>query len=323
MHYFPALAANAAPAELLLNCLLQVLLRVPGSLCLTIDYASGASLPGAAWPRLRQGLAKAEPLTWDLLLVRTGTPLRPPLGAHRRRQPRRSVCLCHPGACSAGRGGWGWGPLLGSLCERGAAGAGGADGALLLAGRAARWAALPRHSQRRPCATGEGTTCKLSPSCCTLAYLCAKAHARRFRVPPLQARLRALFPGLAQEEGGAAPGWLRWAFACVRSRAFRLGPERYAFVPFLDAANHAAQPRAAYSEAGGAVELVALAGGLAPGEQVTVSYSGGRGCARGLCWPAVLACSGRGALKGSMCAAVPARPNLHLAATKCKATLCC
>lgn len=120
-----------------------------------------------------------------------------------------------------------------------------------------------------------------------------------------QARLRALFPGLAREdEGDDAPGWLRWAFACVRSRAFCLAPERFAFVPFLDLvrpcscekrlyagaleraaeagaprqANHAAEPAAAYREAGGAVELVARAP-LAPGEQATISYSGARGCA--------------------------------------------
>lgn len=108
-------------------------------------------------------------------------------------------------------------------------------------------------------------------------------HAR-CPLPRLQARLHTLFPGLAEEDDGAAPGWLRWAFACVRSRAFRLGPERYAFVPFLDAANHAPAPRAAYREAGGAVELVALAGGLAAGEEVTISYCGGTGCARDLGW---------------------------------------
>ena len=105
----------------------------------------------------------------------------------------------------------------------------------------------------------------------------------------LQARLRALFPGLAQEDDGDAPGWLRWAFACVRSRAFRLGPERFAFVPFLDAANHAARPRAAYREGGGGVELVALAG-LAAGEEVTISYCGGKGCARDLSWLTMVAC---------------------------------
>lgn len=32
---------------------------------------------------------------------------------------------------------------------------------------------------------------------------------------------------------------MEWGFACVRSRAFRLGPEAFAFVPFLDMANHA------------------------------------------------------------------------------------
>lgn len=70
-----------------------MLLRVPGALCLTVDYASGASLPSAAWPRLQQGLAKAEPLTWDLLLVRTGTLPKVSVGAYRCRQWHLTVCL--------------------------------------------------------------------------------------------------------------------------------------------------------------------------------------------------------------------------------------
>ena len=84
--------------QIQLDCLLQVLLRVRGSLCLTVDYASAASLPSAAWPRLQQGLAKAEPLTWDLLLVRPNKFPNVSLGAYRCRQPRHTVCLCRPGA---------------------------------------------------------------------------------------------------------------------------------------------------------------------------------------------------------------------------------
>lgn len=93
-----------------------------------------------------------------------------------------------------------------------------------------------------------------------------------------QARLHVLCPGLMEDGSGGEPGWLQWAFACVRSRAFCLGPDRFAFVPFLDVANHAAEPRGAFREAGDAVELVALAGGVEAGQQVTISYSGERGC---------------------------------------------
>lgn len=38
------------------------------------------------------------------------------------------------------------------------------------------------------------------------------------------------------------PTWLQWAFACVRSRAFKLADECFAFVPFLDVANHEEEP---------------------------------------------------------------------------------
>lgn len=38
------------------------------------------------------------------------------------------------------------------------------------------------------------------------------------------------------------PSWLQWGFACVRSRAFELRKDCFAFVPFLDGANHAPDP---------------------------------------------------------------------------------
>ena len=81
----------------------QVLLRVPTSACLVIDYARGASLPAADWPRLRQGLARAEPLTWDLLLVRRRPRAARTRGAARwgtggTRSPRSAAAVRRAGA---------------------------------------------------------------------------------------------------------------------------------------------------------------------------------------------------------------------------------
>jgi hypothetical protein len=103
------------------------------------------------------------------------------------------------------------------------------------------------------------------------------------------------------------PSYLQWGFACVRSRAFRLGAQAFGCVPFLDFANHADNPNAdirvvaagAAAAGGGAeqkaqsgeeeegggssvsgeqgfVELVALAD-IAAGSEVTMSYSGQEG----------------------------------------------
>jgi hypothetical protein len=47
----------------------DVLLRVPTSLCLVVDYASGMRVPPAPWPRLQRGVQKDDSLPWDVLLV--------------------------------------------------------------------------------------------------------------------------------------------------------------------------------------------------------------------------------------------------------------
>ncbi|EFJ46131.1 hypothetical protein VOLCADRAFT_121106 [Volvox carteri f. nagariensis] len=57
-----------------------------------------------------------------------------------------------------------------------------------------------------------------------------------------QARLSSLFPMFMEPLAPDVPSWFQWAFACVRSRAFRVGPDAFAFVPFLDFANHADAP---------------------------------------------------------------------------------
>ena len=137
------------------------------------------------------------------------------------------------------------------------------------------------------------------PSCLPAALVAHTAHRALIEGAAAQkARLAATFPTMsvpavegAPDEGpDAVPTHIQWGFGCVRSRAFSLGPDRFAFVPFLDAANHAdadpARPAAAYrfvegdgvglAEGGDRVELVLLRA-VAAGEEVTVSYTGPAG----------------------------------------------
>ena len=73
-------------------------------------------------------------------------------------------------------------------------------------------------------------------------------------------------PGLRAAQGGDAharssaehPTEAEWGLACVRSRAFQLAESRFAYVPFLDLANHAAEPNADFRAGGQSVELVAM-----------------------------------------------------------------
>eukprot|EP00879_Flechtneria_rotunda_P022438 GHRR01023688.1.p1 GENE.GHRR01023688.1~~GHRR01023688.1.p1 ORF type:complete len:362 (+),score=153.27 GHRR01023688.1:241-1326(+) len=106
-----------------------------------------------------------------------------------------------------------------------------------------------------------------------------------------QARLRSLFPPeYMQPIDEGLPSYLQWAFACVRSRALQLGPQAFGMVPFVDIANHAADPnsdiRGVQATAGSNsssdsqakqqqayVELIALKDVMA-GQEVTISYSG-------------------------------------------------
>ncbi len=84
--------------------------------------------------------------------------------------------------------------------------------------------------------------CHLQPWC----NHTADAHIINSLHDRLQERLRSLFSGLADEMGPGLPSFFEWAFACVRSRAFQLGEQRYAFVPFLDIANHSPTPNAGF-----------------------------------------------------------------------------
>lgn len=53
-----------------------------------------------------------------------------------------------------------------------------------------------------------------------------------------------MFPDFAEPMCDDGPTFMQWALACVRSRAFKVGNDAFAFVPFLDIANHAEQPTA-------------------------------------------------------------------------------
>ena len=104
------------------------------------------------------------------------------------------------------------------------------------------------------------------------AGLAERARAQR-------ARLDAAFPGLAApaSDAGPIPSHFQWAFGCVRSRAFALGGETFAFVPFLDVANHAPDPSADFLRAeDGSVRLVARRA-VPEGGAVTISYTGAGG----------------------------------------------
>jgi hypothetical protein len=105
--------------------------------------------------------------------------------------------------------------------------------------------------------------------------------------PRPQERLAALLPRLAaQKIAPGAPSWLQWAFACVRSRTVRLAEDVFALAPFVDLANHAADPTADFmaSPDGQSVQLVALKA-LQPGQ---VGGGGGLQCRQS---PAMRVCA--------------------------------
>ncbi|KAL4540889.1 hypothetical protein Ndes2526B_g05447 [Nannochloris sp. 'desiccata'] len=91
-------------------------------------------------------------------------------------------------------------------------------------------------------------------------------------------RLRDLFPGLSAPLCENGPTYLEWAFACVRSRAFCLGQDIFAFIPFLDAANHNIDPNTNFemSADGSTVNLVSLKE-IKENEELTISYTGSIG----------------------------------------------
>jgi len=122
---------------------------------------------------------------------------------------------------------------------------------------------------------------------------------REFQHPALeeaaleqQRRLAGTFPELMPGRDGALPaaapgapapspaGWwaepgepgpLQAGFALVRSRAFQMAEDTFAYVPFLDMANHALEPSADYMTTREEFVLFARRD-LREGEGVTISY---------------------------------------------------
>lgn len=104
-----------------------------------------------------------------------------------------------------------------------------------------------------------------------------------------RARLAATFSGLASPftDSTPHPTFMEWAFACVRSRAFslrRASKEKeespvFAYVPFLDCANHAPETPTADFGLAGAADVVHLRAvtAIPAGQAVTISYTGPRG----------------------------------------------
>jgi len=102
---------------------------------------------------------------------------------------------------------------------------------------------------------------------------------RPWRLPwHQQERLHDLFPDMVPSPDAPEaeyPTPLMWAWALVRSRAFSCGPNHFAFVPFLDMANHAGHPNADFEcavRAGGSYTLRAACP-LPAGAEVTISYA--------------------------------------------------
>ncbi|GIL54003.1 hypothetical protein Vafri_9560 [Volvox africanus] len=227
----------------------DVLMRVPTTAAIVLDYSSGLRLPAfARWPRLRGSAAgSSDPLPWDIL---------------------QALALVDG---LAGDGGEFWQRYCDEL--------------------------LPAPEQLT------------LPMCWEAPRLAELQHSDIAQAAAAQqARLTALFPELMEPLAPDVPGWLQWAFACVRSRAFRVGTDAFAFIPFLDFANHAAapangQPTPTTNSTTGSLianadfrmsattskveegrggddesffELVALRE-IAPGEEATICYSGPEG----------------------------------------------
>ncbi len=85
-----------------------------------------------------------------------------------------------------------------------------------------------------------------------------------------------MFPSLMEPHAEDCPSWFQWAFACVRSRSLKLGPDAFALAPFVDLANHGIEANSDFRvEKGGngSVQLFALKDMKADTE-VLISYSG-------------------------------------------------
>ncbi len=207
-----------------------VLLELPLSMCISVDYAKGGlRLPqdvpegGPAWPRLTKAVAKDDALPWDVLISLA---------------------------------------LLDSLSGMGSE----------LFQDWGNTAFPEAKDMSLPVCLPPGMLGELQDD-----EMVGKALEQK-------ERLRGLFPGLsvavdADDADGGGCTWLEYAFGLVRSRAFCLGDDHFAFVPVLDAANHAtSEPSADFQldTRSDSVVFFALKD-IKAGEEVTISYTGRSG----------------------------------------------
>lgn len=290
----------------------EVALRVPGSICLVVDYSprgSGLSLPesspssspssvaassSSSWPRTKAAVAKDPSTPWDFLLA-----------------------LALLDAVSGDGGGEWWESF--------------AEGVLPLPSIGEEEEEEEDEEEGEDAANVSSPPPPPSlltlPLCLPQRLLALTGH-RELEEAALeqQRRLAERYPALAIPASASSrfPTMIQWALACVRSRAFSLSEEgsggrksgggggggsekseagdgertneegedeeiAFAFVPLLDCANHSQDPAAAYRPVwkeeqqgdgdGGkrrleAVELVALRA-VAEGEEATISYFAG------------------------------------------------
>ena len=256
----------------------DAVLRVPLAACLVVDYRSepGLQLPRGQWPRLTRGVQKDAALPWDVLQVRRARGAAGDAREHARgiatlqrllwfNQRHAPLALAHihihPVQALA---------LLDAL-------AGGADPfweryanavlpqpaeltlplcfppQLLPELQHGAIEAGARAQQERLAALFPGLSaamCEGAPrsyavcgglqagTMTAAAVACQQRQQQQWLAGP---PARASWPAAAPAPAGG-PSWLQWGFACVRSRAFRLREDCFAFVPFLDLANHAADP---------------------------------------------------------------------------------
>lgn len=231
----------------------EILLSVPLETCIVVDYASGLRLAPGDWPRLRKAVAKNDALPWDILhalalldgLAGSGDPFWSRYTNEVLPDPLHvTLPTCLPER------------LLTQLQHAEVEDAARKQKqrlALLFPGLASQMCD-GKGKRIRP------RFCKYAP-CVAFGNLVFQLCVASFDAPCAD-----------------GPTWLEWAFACVRSRAFQLGPDCFAFVPFLDTANHAGEPNANFEldSAKQTVHLVSV-GAIASGAEVTIRYTGQEG----------------------------------------------
>lgn len=125
-----------------------------------------------------------------------------------------------------------------------------------------------------------------SPASLTVPFCWSQSRLEQLDHPEIieaarqqQQRLMALFPALSQSDDEDEPSWMAWAFACVRSRAYRIDGSSFGLVPNMDLANHSVQPNSNFQTSkdnSKSLELVALKE-IKQGEEIFISYTGPEG----------------------------------------------